>query len=139
MSFFSPNKKRPIAEMNLTPLVDVTLVLLIIFMITAPMMFNGIQLQLPKTKKVHSLNLVQQQVVLSVSRTGEFYVNQQKLLWDELIPELNAKLKEGNQETLYLRADYGLQYGRVAKLMGHLKKGGIGNIALVTEIEEKDS
>ncbi len=126
------------AEINITPLVDVTLVLLIIFMITAPMLFNGIQLTLPKTEKVHKLQLNSKQVVLSVSRTGEYYIGKEKIMLVELLDELKSLLQKNNKEVVYIRADYGLSYGKVAKLMSYLKSRGISNIALVTEIEEKE-
>ena len=74
MGMGGSNKKGPISEINVTPLVDVMLVLLIIFMVTAPMMFNGIQLKLPKTKKVSSLNLTGELVVLSITEKEEYYL-----------------------------------------------------------------
>ncbi len=136
MAFSIQNKKGPISEINVTPFVDVMLVLLVIFMITAPMMFSGIKLKLPKTQKVNSLNISSQQVVVSLARSGEYYIGKDKILSDELIPEVKNLLKQRNSDVVYLRADYGIRYGYVAKLMSRLKKADIVNIALVTEVEK---
>ncbi len=130
-------KKGPIADINVTPLVDVMLVLLVIFMITAPLMFNGIKLTLPKTKEVNRLNLNAQQVILSFTKLNEYYLKKDRYLLPELVPAIRNEFKETNTDTLYLRADYGIRYGKVATLMSHLKREGIENIALITELEGK--
>ncbi len=130
------NKKGPISEINVTPLVDVMLVLLVIFMISAPLMFNGIKLELPKTQKVNSLKLTAEQVILSYTPSLEYYVGENKILKEELLAEIKALFEKNKTSTLYLRADYEIQYGHVAKLMSFLKKGGVSNIALVTDIEK---
>ncbi|MEI8346266.1 MAG: biopolymer transporter ExbD [Pseudomonadota bacterium] len=127
--------KRPMAEINVTPLVDVVLVLLVVFMITAPLILNGIKLDLPKTKEVNRLNLTTGQVVLSLNKGGELYLGHQKYLQSELIGEIKAEFKKTKSEVIYVRADYGVRYGEVAKLMSFLKRGGISQIALVTEME----
>ncbi len=137
MAFNLNNKKGLVSEINVTPLVDVMLVLLVIFMITAPLMLNGIKLDLPKTKEVNRMNLSAQQVVLSVTKTEDYFIGTEKFLLEELISEVQGRFKKNKTQTLYLRADYQLRYGKVAALMSHLKKGGIQNIALVTEIEPK--
>lgn len=128
--------KGPVSEINVTPLVDVMLVLLVIFMITAPLMLNGIKLELPKTKEVNPINLNTTQVVLSYTRSGEYFIGKDKMILEELVPEINALFKKNSTQTLFLRADYGLTYGKVAKLMSFLKRGGVTNIALVTEMEK---
>ncbi|MDD0853892.1 biopolymer transporter ExbD [Halobacteriovorax sp. GB3] len=128
--------KGSISEINVTPLVDVMLVLLVIFMITAPLMLNGIKLDLPKTKDVNKLNLTAKQVILSYAKTGEFFIGKDKVLEKELIDVVKTSFKSTKTDTLFLRADFGLEYGSVAKLMSHLKRGGITKIALVTEIEQ---
>lgn len=130
------NGDGPMSEINVTPLVDVMLVLLVIFMITAPLMLNGIELTLPKTKEVNVMNLSSSQVVLSFTNSEEFYVGKDKILMSELIKVLSLKLEETKSQTLFLRADYQLEYGKVAKLMSYLKSNNINNIALVTELEE---
>jgi biopolymer transport protein TolR len=137
MAFGSNNNDGPVSDINVTPLVDVMLVLLVIFMITAPMMFNGIELTLPKTKESNVVSLNSSQVVLSFTAAGEFYVGKDKVLKTELIEFLQKELSLTKSKTLFLRADYKLDYGRVAKLMSYLKSNNINNIALVTEVEDK--
>jgi biopolymer transport protein ExbD len=105
-------------------------------MITAPMMFNGIKLQLPKTKKVASLNLAQDQVILSLNTAGEIYLGKQKYLGGEIISQIKKLFKDYGTDVVYIRASADIKYGKVAHLMSTLKKSGIVNIALVTEIEK---
>lgn len=137
MAFQLGNRKGPIADINVTPMVDVMLVLLVIFMVTAPMMFSGIQLKLPKTGKVSSLQLNKELVILSVSAGEEFYLGKSRVTREKLIETITGQLKSSNTDVVYLRADYELKYEKVAKLMSALKNAGISNIALVTEIEKK--
>ena len=125
------------AEINVTPLVDVMLVLLIIFMISAPLMFSGIKLDLPKTKKVNNLRLTKKQVILSISNSGDLMLGSDKFLQSEIVSEILVRFKENQTDTLYLRADYQIDYGKVAKMISLLKRGGVAKIALVTEIEKK--
>jgi biopolymer transport protein ExbD len=137
MSFNVNKKKGAISDINVTPLVDVMLVLLVIFMITAPLMFNGIKLDLPKTREVNPINLNATQVVLSLSKSEDYFLGKDKLLLNELVPEITKQMKDNKTDTLFLRADYGLAYGKVARLISFLKIGGIHQIALVTQTEEK--
>jgi biopolymer transport protein TolR len=137
MAFQLNNKKKVIADINVTPLVDVMLVLLVIFMISAPLMFSGVKLDLPKTKKVHNLRLTKKQVVLSLKASGEYFVGTEKYLVDELFDVITKQLNETQLKTLYIRADETLPYGKVAKVMSLLKSKGITKLALVTEIEKK--
>ena len=136
MAFNLGNKKGPISDINVTPLVDVMLVLLVIFMSSAPLMFSGIKLDLPKTKKVNQLRLTQKQVILSITTGGDYMIGKDKFLLDELLNEIKVRFNEYSTDILYLRADYNLEYGRVAKLISVLKRGGVSKIALVTEIEK---
>lgn len=136
MGFNLGNKKGAISEINVTPFVDVILVLLVIFMITAPLMLNGIQLELPKTQEVNRINLNTQQVILSFTRTEEFFLGNDKILEEELLEEIGKRFEENKTQVLFLRADHGLAYGRVARLMSFLKRGGITQIAMVTEMEK---
>lgn len=137
MAFQLGNRKGPIADINVTPMVDVMLVLLVIFMVTAPMMFSGIQLKLPKTGKVSSLQLNKELIILSVSAGEEFYLGKSKVSREKLIEAITNQMKSSGSDVVYLRADYELKYEKVARLMGALKNAGISNIALVTEIEKK--
>lgn len=136
MAFNVGKDKKSISEINVTPLVDVMLVLLVIFMITAPLMLNGIKLDLPKTKEVNPLNLNTTQVVLSYTLEEELFLGKDKILNEEVIGEVQAQFKKNKTKTLFLRADFGISYGKVAKLMSFLKRGGISQIALVTELDK---
>ncbi len=129
------NRKKPMSSINVTPLVDVMLVLLVIFMITAPLMLNGIKITLPKTKETNSIKLNKQQVILSFTKTGEIFIGTEKILKEEIVSIVKDRFKNFNTDTLFLRADYSIKYGHVAKLMSFLKSNGISKIALVTQIE----
>lgn len=137
MAFNTGKKKGPISDINVTPLVDVMLVLLVIFMVTAPLMLSGIKLDLPKTKEVNPINLNATQVILSFSKSEDYYLGKDKMLLNELIPEIQKQFKANKTDTVFLRADFSLAYGKVAKLMSFLKRGGIHKLALVTITEEK--
>lgn len=137
MAFQTGNRKGPIADINVTPMVDVMLVLLVIFMVTAPMMFSGIQLKLPKTGKVSSLQLNGELTILSISASGDFYLGKEKVKQENLLKAILAKMKASKSDVVYLRADYDLKYEKVAKIISSLKNSGVSNIALVTEIEKK--
>jgi biopolymer transport protein TolR len=137
MGMNTGNKKGPVSDINVTPLVDVMLVLLVIFMVTAPMMFSGIQLKLPKTQKVASLNLNSELVILSITDSEHYFIGKEAVDAKELVKAINAELAKNKTDVIYIRADYQLKYEKVAKLISNLKKAGISNIALVTEIENK--
>lgn len=135
MQMGSP-KKGPVSEINVTPLVDVMLVLLVIFMVTAPMLFSGINLKLPKTQKVNNVGLRPELVILSVTASEQLYIGKNLITNKDLIPSILKQFKTSNTDVLYLRADYELRYEKVAKLIASLKKAGVSNIALVTEVEK---
>ena len=137
MGFSIKKQHGPMSEINVTPFVDVMLVLLIIFMITAPLMLNGIKLDLPQTREVNKFNISANQVILSFTKSGNFFLGKNKVLYSELQNLILDKFNENNTTTLYLRADYGISYGKVAKLMSYLKTSGIVNIALITETEKE--
>jgi biopolymer transport protein TolR len=128
-------KKGPVSDINVTPLVDVMLVLLVIFMVTAPMLFSGINLKLPKTQKVNTLGLRQELVILSVTESEQFFLGKNVVSQKDLVPSILKTFKENKTDVVYLRADYNLRYEKVAKLIAQLKKAGVSNIALVTELE----
>ena len=136
MGFNLQDKGKYVAEINVTPFVDVMLVLLVIFMITAPLMLNAIKMEVPKTKEVNRINLSNSQVVLSFTKDGSLYVGDKKFPQDRVLSALNKEMAKTKDKTLFLRADYDISYGKVAKLMSFLKRGGISIIALVTELEK---
>lgn len=132
MALFNSNKNQEISEINVTPFVDVMLVLLVIFMMTAPLLLNGIKLNLPKTKEVNQIRLTNKQVVLSVTKDGSLYLGEKEVSLEEIDKKIKDEFKKHRDNTLYFRADFALNYGRVAKLISHLKKVGINKIALIT-------
>jgi biopolymer transport protein ExbD len=129
-------KKGPVSDINVTPLVDVMLVLLVIFMVTAPMLFSGINLKLPKTQKVSTVGLRQELVILSITDSEKFYLGIKVISPKELVPAILKQFKQNKTDVVYVRADYNLRYEKVAKLIANLKKAGVSNIALVTEVEK---
>lgn len=129
-------KKGPVSDINVTPLVDVMLVLLVIFMVTAPMLFSGIDLKLPKTQKVNNVGLRPELVILSITENEQFFLGKNPVASKDLVPSILKQLKASKTEVIYLRADYSLRYEKVAKLIANLKKAGVSNIALVTEVEK---
>jgi biopolymer transport protein TolR len=137
MQMSSGRKKGPVSDINVTPLVDVMLVLLVIFMVTAPMLFSGIELKLPKTQKVNNVGLRPELVILSITQQEQFFLGKDMVTSKDLIPSILKLLHQSKTDVLYLRADYNLRYEKVAQLIANLKKAGISNIALVTEVEKK--
>ncbi|MBA2404127.1 MAG: biopolymer transporter ExbD [Bdellovibrionales bacterium] len=129
-------KKGPISDINVTPLVDVMLVLLVIFMVTTPMMMSEIDLKLPKTQKVNNVGLKPELVILSITSGEQYYLGKNLITFKDLIPSILKQFKTNNTDVVYLRADYSLKYEKVAKLIANLKKSGVSNIALVTEVEK---
>lgn len=136
MQMGSGGKKGAMADINVTPLVDVMLVLLVIFMVTAPMLFSGIDLKLPKTQKVNNVGLRPELVILSITDTEKFFLGKNPVVKEQLIQSIQKQLQASKSDVLYLRADYNLKYEKVAKLIASLKKAGVSNIALVTEVEK---
>lgn len=130
------NKKGPVSDINVTPLVDVMLVLLVIFMVTAPMLFSGINLKLPKTQKVNNVGLRPELVILSITESEQFYLGKSLISPKDLVPSILKQFETNKTDVVYLRADYNLKYEKVAKLIASLKKAGVSNIALVTEVEK---
>lgn len=129
-------KKGPVSEINVTPLVDVMLVLLVIFMVTTPMLISGIDLKLPKTQKINNLGLTPELIILSVTPGEQYYLGKSLVTAKDLIPSIKKQFKANKTDVIYLRADYTLKYEKVAKLIASLKKAGVSNIALVTEVEK---
>ena len=135
MALGTNKEDQVISEINVTPLVDVMLVLLIIFMVTAPLMLNGINLNLPETKKTKGVQLENNLIVLSYNKDRELFVSEKKVKFSELISKIEEEQKKKGRSMVFLRADEDLPYGSVAKLMSFLRRQGINKISLITEIE----
>ena len=125
------------AEINVTPMVDVMLVLLIIFMVSAPLLTVGVPLDLPQTQ-AKSLEQDKTPLQLSVDTSGKVFINETEVAMTELIPKLKAitDARGGMDERIYMRADKKADYGSVARVMGQLSGAGFKHLALVTEVDQ---
>ena len=130
-------KAAVMAEINVTPMVDVMLVLLIIFMVSAPLLTVGVPLDLPQTQ-AKSLDQDQKPLQLSVDMNGKVFINDTEIPIGDLIAKLKAitDARAGLDERIYLRADKKADYGTVAKVMGQLSGAGFKKLALVTEVDQ---
>jgi biopolymer transport protein ExbD/biopolymer transport protein TolR len=130
----SGHTQTALAEINITPLVDVVLVLLVIFMLTAPVLQSGIQVNVPKTKTVKEIT--QQRTVITINKDQEVFLNDKPVNLND-IPTL---LRQGNTDTttevVYLRADEKVPFGAFATLMDAVKQAGITNVSIVTQPAE---
>ncbi|MBK8009257.1 MAG: protein TolR [Rhizobiales bacterium] len=122
------------AEINVTPLVDVMLVLLIIFMISAPLLTVGVPIDLPQSQ-AKSLDQEREPLTLSVNDKGQVFLQNTEIKVDELVDKLKAVAKQGTEERIYVRGDKKVDYGTVMKVMGRLQAAGYRKVALVTEVE----
>jgi biopolymer transport protein TolR len=125
------------AEINVTPMVDVMLVLLIIFMVSAPLLTVGVPLDLPQTQ-AKSLEQDKTPLQLSVDIKGKVFINDTEVSLNDLVPKLKAitDARGGMDERIFMRADKKADYGTVAKVMGQLSGAGFKHLALVTEVEQ---
>ncbi|TWF54998.1 protein TolR [Neorhizobium alkalisoli] len=124
-------RKGAISEINVTPLVDVMLVLLIIFMVAAPMMTVGVPIDLPETS-ANAMNSETQPITISVNPQGEIYLQETPIALDEVLPKLQAIATTGYSERIYVRGDTAAAYGVVMKVMAKISAAGYKNIGLVT-------
>ena len=131
-----PRRGGVINEINMTPFIDVMLVLLIIFMVAAPLMTVGVPLDLPQTKAAQ-LNVDQKPIMLSIRQTGQVYLAESELKDAEIVPRLTALAKSGTEERVFLRGDKKVDYGRVAQVMAIVTSGGFKRVALITEPDPK--
>jgi biopolymer transport protein TolR len=126
----------PINEINMTPFIDVMLVLLIIFMVAAPLMTVGVPLDLPQTRAA-ALNVDAKPITLSIRQTGQVFLGESELRDDEIVPKLNGAAKAGPEERVFVRGDKRVDYGRVAQVMAIVTGGGFKRVALVTEPDRR--
>jgi biopolymer transport protein TolR len=125
------------SEINVTPMVDVMLVLLIIFMVSAPLLTVGVPIDLPQTK-AKSLDQDKEPLALSVNEKGQVFLQNSEIKMDELVPKLEAitQARGGYEERIYVRGDRKVDYGTVMRVMGRLSAAGFHRVALVTEVEQ---
>jgi biopolymer transport protein TolR len=133
------HRRRPVmAEINVTPMVDVMLVLLIIFMVSAPLLTVGVPLDLPQTK-AKALDMDKEPLTVSVNAGGQVYLQNTEIPVEELVPKLKAVTEArggGAEERIFVRGDQKIAYGMVMKVMGRLSEAGFRKVALITEFEQ---
>lgn len=129
---FDEHGNDSIANINVTPLVDVMLVLLVIFMVTAPILQQGVTIQLPKVKSA-ALTGEEQELVVSVARSGEVYLNDVRIDVPGLSTKLQAILAERPDRQVFLRADRDVPYGTVMHVVAAVKGAGVERLGMVTE------
>jgi len=129
------NQNKAMAEINVTPLVDVMLVLLIIFMVTAPMLSMGIDVNLPKVKS-KSVDVTEEKLVLTVNEAKEIYLNKTKMQLSEINTKLEAIFSNRIDREVFLRADKNVSYGFVVEVMSEIRKAGVDKLGMITEPPE---
>jgi len=133
------HRRNPVmSEINVTPMVDVMLVLLIIFMVSAPLLTVGVPIDLPQTQASSLDQADKEPLAISVNTDGKVFLQNTEIKLDELVPKLQAisQARGGNDERIYVRGDKTVDYGTVMKVMGRLSAAGFRKVALVTEVEQ---
>ena len=123
---------KPLAEINVTPLVDVMLVLLIIFMVTAPLMTSGVSVDLPKTD-AQPLNSDSEPLTVSIKADGAIFLQDQPVELADIVAKLQAIAKNNPDRRIFVRGDKDLAYGRIMEAMGTITQGGFTKVALLAE------
>ncbi|NBC34124.1 MAG: protein TolR [Alphaproteobacteria bacterium] len=124
---------RPLAEINVTPFVDVMLVLLIVFMVTAPLLTVGVAVDLPRAA-APTLPGQDEPLVVTVSGDGQIYVQEEPIEFVNLVPLLAGISEENPEARIFVRGDRALPYGRIMEVMGELSRAGFRNVSLVAEM-----
>lgn len=127
---------RPMAEINVTPLVDVMLVLLIIFMVTAPMMQTGIDVNLPRVK-AKSVDVTEEKLVLTINGGKEIFLNKTRMSLTDIGTKLEHIFASRIEREVYLRADRSVPYGFVVEVMAEVRKAGVDKLGMITEPPEE--
>jgi biopolymer transport protein TolR len=135
MAFEAGKRGALVSQINVTPLVDVMLVLLVIFMVTAPIIQQGVELNLPK-ERLSALPGEEQQFVVSVTRDQAVYLNDTKLTPQELTTKLSAIALERPDRQVFVRADDQVPYGAIIRVMAAIKAAGIRNVGMVTQVPD---
>ncbi len=126
------SEREPMSEINVTPFVDVMLVLLIIFMVTAPLLTVGVQVDLPETS-ADTLPEESEPLTLTINSKGEVFIQETKIEFDNLIKKILAVSKNRTDTRIYVRGDKTINYGRVLEVMGKLSGSGFTKVALISE------
>lgn len=133
MAFTAPNGRTQIAlaDINITPLVDVVLVLLIIFMVTAPVLQSGIEVAVPKTRTVKEIT--EERLVISIDKQQRVFLENQPININEIAIALRKRIRDPQHQSIFLRADEDVPFGAFATVMDAVKQSGITNVSIVTQ------
>jgi biopolymer transport protein TolR len=133
MAFTTSNGRTQIAlaDINITPLVDVVLVLLIIFMVTAPVLQSGIEVAVPKTRTVKEIT--EERLVISINKKQEVFLGSDPININEIGKKLRQKIRDPQHQSIFLRADEDVPFGAFATVMDAVKSSGISNVSIVTQ------
>ena len=123
------------SEINVTPFVDVMLVLLIVFMVTAPLLTVGVPVDLPKTR-APALGQDKEPLSVTIAKNGKIYLQKEAVTEDQLVPKLQAISQNGYDQRIFVRGDETVGYGRVMVVMGLLASAGFTHIGLVTDVQK---
>lgn len=126
-------KYSPMSEINVTPFVDVMLVLLVVFMVTAPLLAVGVPVDLPKTDAA-TLEEKEEPITISIDLEGKIYIQETEVSLDDLVPRLLAISKNRDTTRIYVRGDKNIDYGRVLTTMGQITAAGFTKVALISEL-----
>lgn len=133
------HRRNPVmAEINVTPMVDVMLVLLIIFMVSAPLLTVGVPIDLPQTQAASLDQADKEPIAISVNTKGQIFIQDSEIKIEDLVTKLKAitAARGGTEERIYVRGDKTVDYGTVMRVMGRLSQAGFKKVALVTEVEQ---
>ena len=130
-------RARPMSEINVTPFVDVMLVLLIVFMVSAPLLTSGVPVDLPETQ-AKPLALEKEPITITVNPEGKIFVKEDEITIDDLVPKLTALTESNLDERIYVRGDRSANYGMIMRVMGTINGAGFRHIGLVA-LKEPDS
>ena len=133
MAFTTPNGRTQtaLADINITPLVDVVLVLLIIFMVTAPVLQSGIEVNVPKTKTVKEIT--EERTVISINKDQKVFLGNDPVNINQIAAKLKQKIRDPQHQAVFLRADQDVPFGAFAVVMDAVKQSGITNVSIVTQ------
>ncbi len=129
---------RPVSDINVTPFVDVMLVLLVVFMVTAPLMTVAVPVDLPRTQ-AHTVSQDKEPLVVSIDSDGKVYLQEKKMDLADLIPKLKAITGANADARIFVRGDKAVSYGRIMEVMGTVSAAGINKVALVAELPHPDA
>ncbi len=134
---FTPQstENQPLSEINVTPFVDVMLVLLVIFMVTAPLISQQVDVDLPETRSTQSVEVKANDVVLRITKKKEIFIAKSPIRLEEVTPKLREIFREKSKKEVYLQADKSIPYGFVVKIMALIKNAGIDRMGMITEPE----